>query len=417
MTTLASVDESADLADGTYSISTPEEMKKLADMTNAGLVSAGDEFVLANDIDLSQYENWTPIGEIWYRNDWVGHWFKGTFDGNGFVIKNITSKPTGKDDTASLFGGLNVTAEVKNLGIIASVFEGAYAASLARTVYYSSVVNVYASNCSIISTAANAGGLLIELYNSNLLDSYTLSNNIIGFEASGLVYQNGWNSSIENCFSENEISGLTNSAGFVAVLSGNQLKIKNCYVFGNSNLSGIFTGRPQGGSTSAYATIENSGYSSYYLGKPLVGSSNGLDIIANVNVFNTSVEKKIDLQVGIDASSASQIGLNTSFFKDSISLFRVLGLIDGDYLTPCDRLLDKLSEKQTYFGAVSNRLESVLEEITIQRDNLVSSRSTIRDADIAEVSSHYIQQQILQQASATLLATANQSPSIALQLI
>ena len=45
------------------------------------------------------------------------------------------------------------------------------------------------------------------------------------------------------------------------------------------------------------------------------------------------------------------------------------------------------------------------------------SRSTIRDADIAEVSSHYIQQQILQQASATLLATANQTPSIALQLI
>ena len=40
-----------------------------------------------------------------------------------------------------------------------------------------------------------------------------------------------------------------------------------------------------------------------------------------------------------------------------------------------------------------------------------------RDADIAEVSSQYIRQQILQQASATLLSTANQSPSIALQLI
>ena len=40
-----------------------------------------------------------------------------------------------------------------------------------------------------------------------------------------------------------------------------------------------------------------------------------------------------------------------------------------------------------------------------------------RDADIAEVSSEYIRNQILQQASATLLATANQSPAFALQLI
>ena len=82
-----------------------------------------------------------------------------------------------------------------------------------------------------------------------------------------------------------------------------------------------------------------------------------------------------------------------------------------------DNFIANISKSQTEIGAVQNRLESVLEEITIQRDNLISSRSTIRDADIADVSSHYIQQQILQQASATLLATANQSPAIALQLI
>ena len=42
---------------------------------------------------------------------------------------------------------------------------------------------------------------------------------------------------------------------------------------------------------------------------------------------------------------------------------------------------------------------------------------TVRDTDIAEVSSEYIKKQILQQAAATLLATANQTPEIALQLI
>ena len=66
---------------------------------------------------------------------------------------------------------------------------------------------------------------------------------------------------------------------------------------------------------------------------------------------------------------------------------------------------------------MQNRMMSVLEEISVKKENLASSRSTLRDADISEVSSSYIQQQILQKASATLLATANQSPSLALQLI
>ena len=80
-------------------------------------------------------------------------------------------------------------------------------------------------------------------------------------------------------------------------------------------------------------------------------------------------------------------------------------------------MLSIINAKEVEYGAAQNSLESALDEIAIQYENLVSSRSTIRDADIADVSSQYIQQQILQQASATLLATANQSPSIALQLI
>ena len=80
-------------------------------------------------------------------------------------------------------------------------------------------------------------------------------------------------------------------------------------------------------------------------------------------------------------------------------------------------MLSIVNAKQTEFGAVQNRLESALDEISIHYENLVSSRSTLRDADIAEVSSEYIREQILQQASATLLATANQTPAIALQLL
>ena len=80
-------------------------------------------------------------------------------------------------------------------------------------------------------------------------------------------------------------------------------------------------------------------------------------------------------------------------------------------------MLKQISLAQTHLGAAENRFTSILEDISIKYENLVSSRSTLRDADIAEESSEYIKMQILQQASATLLATANQSPSIALQLL
>ena len=94
-----------------------------------------------------------------------------------------------------------------------------------------------------------------------------------------------------------------------------------------------------------------------------------------------------------------------------------IGLDNVASLDLIDRNLQMLSQKATEYGTIQNRLQNVVEEITIKYDNLVSTQSTIRDADIAEESSAYIRNQILQQASSTLLATANQTPAIVLQLL
>ncbi len=131
----------------------------------------------------------------------------------------------------------------------------------------------------------------------------------------------------------------------------------------------------------------------------------------------TPAPDSIIFQVGIDSDWSSQIGISTSFELTGLDELRNIGIDDKDYLSQIDNLLSTVNAKQTEFGAAENRLMSVLEEISIHYDNLVSSRSTLRDADIAEVSSEYIRQQILQQASATLLSTANQTPAIALRLL
>ena len=95
---------------------------------------------------------------------------------------------------------------------------------------------------------------------------------------------------------------------------------------------------------------------------------------------------------------------------------------DGQYgakemLAYIDAAIDDISNRNTAIGAAQNRVESAVSAIDVQSQNLTSSLSTLRDTDVASESSKYIQAQILQQASATLLATANQTPSIALNLI
>ena len=121
------------------------------------------------------------------------------------------------------------------------------------------------------------------------------------------------------------------------------------------------------------------------------------------------------LLLGINGNNSSSLSFDTNFIFDFSPMN---SSVDSEEFSNCvNSFVKHLQEKTTILGAVQNRLESALDEISIQYENLVSSRSTIRDADIAEVSAQYIQQQILQQAAATLMSTANQSPAIALQLI
>ena len=136
-------------------------------------------------------------------------------------------------------------------------------------------------------------------------------------------------------------------------------------------------------------------------------------VTKNENILHFST----NLQIGIRGDEHSNLELSFNFSIIDFDSFRNIGLDNEDYFSKIDKCIKQISEAETKIGASQNRLESALDEIAIQYDNLASSRSTLRDADMAELSSQYIKMQILQEASATLLATANQLPSIALQLI
>ena len=151
----------------------------------------------------------------------------------------------------------------------------------------------------------------------------------------------------------------------------------------------------------------------------------------------------ISLQVGLYSDSDSRIDLKDDLFKDASveEMFTTYGgeadgavatiaqkcsgldtndnIVGGQsaMLDVIDSVINEISARVTTLGAAQNRIDSAIESIAVQSENITSSLSTLRDADIAEESSNYIQAQILQQAAATLLSTANQTPSIALNLL
>ena len=133
---------------------------------------------------------------------------------------------------------------------------------------------------------------------------------------------------------------------------------------------------------------------------------------------------EVKLQVGINGDAHSQITLDATVFqnctKSGLSLSDVSWKTDADarsYLETIDKAIAKVTDAQTAIGGKQAAISSAMESAEVMVTNLTSASSLIKDADIAEESSNYIRQQILQQTSASLLATANQAPSIAMNLI
>ena len=189
--------------------------------------------------------------------------------------------------------------------------------------------------------------------------------------------------------------------------------IRNCAALGN--VSGKdYIGMIAGNETNSIYTVENCIYNlADSLNAPCYSPNAILNNVVGVNLSSSFV-----LQIGIHSQKSSQLefsipDLNLSSLEYSVTS----GVEVESTLDAIDKFLEKLWHDSSALGAIENRLESALEEISAAYDNLVSTQSTIRDADIAEESSAYIRNQILQQAAATLMATANQTPAIALQLL
>jgi flagellin len=134
----------------------------------------------------------------------------------------------------------------------------------------------------------------------------------------------------------------------------------------------------------------------------LVGANGGQTISVNLSAGNLA---------GVTGSfSAGGLGVgSTATVANIAGASSVLAAVDG--------ALSAIGGARADLGALQNRFQSTIRNLSNIAENVSGARSRIRDTDFATETAELTRNQIIQQASTTVLSQANQRPQAALQLL
>jgi flagellin len=115
------------------------------------------------------------------------------------------------------------------------------------------------------------------------------------------------------------------------------------------------------------------------------------------------------------AATASGIGISKLNTVADISISSQIGA--NDAISVVDNALAFINDLRAEFGAIQNRLGSTINNLQTTAENVSDARSRIQDADFAKETADLSRAQILQQAGTAMLAQANQSQQVVMQLL
>jgi len=129
----------------------------------------------------------------------------------------------------------------------------------------------------------------------------------------------------------------------------------------------------------------------------------------NDKVFHIGANADQNITISISKMSAEGLGV------DGIDISSQAGA-DGA-ITTIDSAIKTVSEERAKLGAIQNRLEHTINNLSTSSENLTAAESRIRDVDMARELMEQTKNAILAQASQAMLAQANQVPQGVLQLL
>lgn len=163
-----------------------------------------------------------------------------------------------------------------------------------------------------------------------------------------------------------------------------------------------------------------------------------IERIAVTTTFNgvalLSGGSQLTLQVGFSSASTSQVSfsgvqgtlasLGLAAANSSALTYSISGISISEGQQASRSALDSvraaissLASTRGALGAVESRLNVAINNLAVARENFAAAESRIRDVDVASEAAELTRLGILQQAGASILAQANQQPSLALSLL
>ncbi|MCR6108027.1 flagellin Hag [Salipaludibacillus agaradhaerens] len=139
-------------------------------------------------------------------------------------------------------------------------------------------------------------------------------------------------------------------------------------------------------------------------------------------VFQIGANATQQIEVNIENMDADSLGDGTGVISDvDVTNFATIAAGDaGGFdatLAIVDGALQQVSDQRSALGSVQNRLEHTIRNLDNSSENLQAAESRIRDVDMAKEMMEFTKNNILSQASQSMLAQANQLPQSVLQLL
>ena len=212
------------VVDGWYEVSTPAQLQYISNLVNSGKQDI--KVRLTADIDLSGISYFPPIGKQYYPQG-PELYFSGTFDGQGYIIYNLSID---KDDTGAetgLFGRLS-GATVKNLGIVNATFKNPHALRAGIlagcAVGPTTITNCFTAGdiamdeCICSWNSKNGEGLIGLITSGSVISNSYTAYGTIGFEDPGTI-------TIKNCYWGKDVTNMAPTGELCYKLNGNQKNI------------------------------------------------------------------------------------------------------------------------------------------------------------------------------------------------
>ena len=136
--------------------------------------------------------------------------------------------------------------------------------------------------------------------------------------------------------------------------------------------------------------------------------------------FQIGPNSEQNAQIAINKASSSSLGIGVGANQfANLSEIKVGSAAQAnDALDIVDSAIDDITNLRGELGAFqSNTLQATANNMRVTLENTINAESVIRDTDFAEEISEFTKQQVLQQAGASVLSSANQVPQLVLSLL